>query len=148
MVRVGLIGFGLAGQAFHAPVIRAVPGMELASIVERSTMRAREKYPDVRVVRTVEELLADNDIQLCVVATPNDSHFELARACLLAGRDVVVDKPFAPTLTESEELVRLAEDRGRLITVYLERRWDGDFGTVKKIVQSRRLGTVVEYECR
>jgi predicted dehydrogenase len=122
--------------------------MELASIVERSTMRAREKYPDVRVVRTVEELLADNDIQLCVVATPNDSHFELARACLLAGRDVVVDKPFAPTLTESEELVRLAEERGRLITVYLERRWDGDFGTVKKIVQSRRLGTVVEYECR
>jgi predicted dehydrogenase len=148
MVRVGLIGFGLAGQAFHAPVIRAVPGMELACIVERSGTRAREKYPDVRVARTVEELLADEEIQLCVVATPNDSHFELARACLLAGRDVVVDKPFAPTLRESDELVRLAADRGRLITVYVERRWDGDFGTVKKIVQSGRLGTVVEYECR
>jgi len=148
MVRVGLIGFGLAGQAFHAPVIRAVPGMELACIVERSGTRAREKYPDVRVARTVEELLADKEIQLCVVATPNDSHFELARACLLAGRDVVVDKPFSPTLRESDELVRLAADRGRLITVYVERRWDGDFGTVKKIVQSGRLGTVVEYECR
>jgi len=148
MVRVGLIGFGLAGQAFHAPVIRAVPGMELACIVERSGTRAREKYPEVRVVRTVDELLADKEIQLCVVATPNDSHFELARACLLAGRDVVVDKPFAPTLRESEELVRLAADHGRLITVYVERRWDGDFGTVKKIVQSGRLGTVVEYECR
>ena len=148
MVRVGLIGFGLAGQAFHAPVIRAVPGMELACIVERSGTRAREKYPDVRVARTVEELLADEEIQLCVVATPNDSHFELARACLLAGRDVVVDKPFAPTLRESDDLVRLAADRGRLITVYVERRWDGDFGTVKKIVQSGRLGTVVEYECR
>jgi scyllo-inositol 2-dehydrogenase (NADP+) len=148
MVRVGLIGFGLAGQAFHAPVIRAVPGMELACIVERSGTRAREKYPDVRVVRTVEELLADKEIQLCVVATPNDSHFALARACLLAGRDVVVDKPFAPTLRESEELVRLAAELGRLITVYVERRWDGDFGTVKKIVQSGRLGTVVEYECR
>lgn len=148
MVRVGLIGFGLAGQAFHAPVIRAVPGMELACILERRGTRAREKYPDVRVARTLEELLADKGIQLCVVATPNDSHFELAQACLLAGRDVVVDKPFAPTLKESEELVRLAAERGRLITVYQERRWDGDFGTVKKIVQSGTLGKVVEYECR
>ena len=148
MVRVGLIGFGLAGQAFHAPVIRGVPGMELACIVERRGARAREKYPEVRVARTLEELLADEEIQLCVVATPNDSHFELARACLLAGRDVVVDKPFAPTLRESEELVRLAAERGRLITVYQDRRWDGDFGTVKKIVASGRLGTVAEYECR
>ena len=148
MVRVGLIGFGLAGRAFHAPVIRGVPEMELACIVERSRTHAREKYPDVRVVRTLEELLADKEIQLCVIATPNDSHFELARACLLAGRHVVVDKPFAPTLRESEELVRLAAEYGRLITVYHERRWDGDFGTVKKIVQSGRLGTVVEYECR
>jgi len=148
MVRVGLIGFGLAGQAFHAPVIRGVTGMELACILERRGTRAREKYPDVRVVRSLEELLADKEIQLCVIATPNDSHFELARACLLAGRDVVVDKPFAPTLAESEELVRLASDRGRLITVYQDRRWDGDFQTVKKIVESGRLGTVVEYECR
>ena len=148
MVRVGLIGFGLAGQAFHAPVIRGVPEMELACIVERRSSRAREKYPDVRLARTVEELLADKEIQLCVIATPNDSHFELARTCLLAGRDVVVDKPFAPTLRESEELVRLAAECGRLITVYQERRWDGDFGTVKKIVQSGRLGTIVEYECR
>jgi scyllo-inositol 2-dehydrogenase (NADP+) len=148
MVRVGLIGFGLAGQAFHAPVISAVPGMELACILERRGTRAREKYPEVRVARSIEELLSDRGIQLCVVATPNDSHFELARACLLAGRDVVVDKPFAPTLRESEELVRLAAERGRLITVYLERRCDGDFGTVKKIVQSGALGTVVEYECR
>ena len=148
MVRVGLIGFGLAGQAFHAPVIRGVPEMELACIVERRSSRAREKYPDVRLARTVEELLADKEIQLCVIATPNDSHFELARTCLLAGRDVVVDKPFAPTLRESEELVRLAAECGRLITVYQERRWDGDFETVKKIVQSGRLGTIVEYECR
>jgi predicted dehydrogenase len=148
MVRVGLIGFGLAGRAFHAPVIRSAPGMDLACIVERNSTHAREKYPDVRIARTLEELLADKEIQLCVIATPNDSHFELARACLLAGRHVVVDKPFAPTLRESEELVRLAAECGRLITVYQERRWDGDFGTVKKIVQSGSLGTVVEYECR
>ncbi|HWW16815.1 MAG TPA: Gfo/Idh/MocA family oxidoreductase [Candidatus Dormibacteraeota bacterium] len=148
MVRVGLIGFGLAGQAFHAPVIRGVPGMELACILERRGTRAQEKYPDVRVARALDEMLADKTIQLCVVATPNDSHFELARDCLLAGRDVVVDKPFAPTLRESAELVRLAAERGRLITVYQDRRWDGDFATLKKIVQSGRLGTVVEYEAR
>jgi scyllo-inositol 2-dehydrogenase (NADP+) len=148
MVRVGLIGFGLAGQAFHAPVIRGVPGMELACILERRGTRAQEKYPQVRVARTLDELLADKEIQLCVIATPNDSHFELTKACLLAGRDVVVDKPFAPTLGESEELVRLAAERGRLITVYQDRRWDGDFGTVKNILASGKLGKVVEYECR
>jgi scyllo-inositol 2-dehydrogenase (NADP+) len=148
MVRVGLIGFGMAGQAFHAPVIRGVAQMELACILERRGARAQEKYPEVRVARTLDELLADKQIQLCVIATPNDSHFELARACLLAGRDVVVDKPFAPTLAEAEELVRLAAQHGRLITVYQDRRWDGDFGTVKQLVRSGRLGTIAEYECR
>ena len=148
MVRVGLIGFGLAGQAFHAPVIRGVQGMELACILERRGSRSREKYPDVRTARTINELLSDPTIQLCVIATPNESHFELARACLLAGRDVVVDKPFAPTLAESEQLVQLAKERGGLITVYQDRRWDGDFQTVQKIVRSGRLGKIVEYECR
>jgi scyllo-inositol 2-dehydrogenase (NADP+) len=148
MVRVGLIGFGLAGQAFHAPVIQGVSGMELACILERRGARARERYPEVRVVRSLDEMLADKDIQLCVIATPNDSHFEYAQACLLAGRDVVVDKPFTPTLAESEELVRLAAEHGRVITVYQDRRWDGDFGTVKKLVASGQLGTIVEYEAR
>ncbi|MGB0010105.1 MAG: Gfo/Idh/MocA family oxidoreductase [Candidatus Sulfotelmatobacter sp.] len=138
----------MAGQAFHAPVIRGVAGMELACILERRGTRAQEKYPATRVVRTLDEMLADKQIQLCVIATPNDSHFDLARACLLADRDVVVDKPFAPTLRESEGLVRLAAERGRLITVYQDRRWDGDFGTIKKLVQSGRLGSVAEYECR
>jgi scyllo-inositol 2-dehydrogenase (NADP+) len=148
MVRVGLIGFGMAGQSFHAPVIRGVKGMELACILERKGSRAQERYPDVRVARTLDELLEDRQIQLCVIATPNGSHFELAQACLLAGRDVVVDKPFAPTLAEAEELVRLAANCGRLITVFQDRRWDGDFGTIKKIVHSARLGKIVEYECR
>jgi predicted dehydrogenase len=148
MVRVGVIGFGLAGQAFHAAVIRGVEGMELACILERKGNKVQEKYPHVRVARNLEEILSDPSIQLCVIATPNDSHFEFAQACLLAGRDVVVDKPFAPTMRECEELVKLAAQQGKLITVYQDRRFDGDFSTVKKLVQSRRLGTVVEYECR
>jgi predicted dehydrogenase len=148
MVRVGLIGFGLAGQAFHAPVICGVEDMELACILERRGTLAQEKYPGVRVARTLDELLADKKIQLCVIATPNDSHFDLAQACLLADRNVVVDKPFAPTLRESEELVHLAAERGRIITVYQDRRWDGDFSTVKNLVQAGRLGVIVEYEAR
>jgi len=148
MVRVGLIGFGMAGQSFHAPVIRGVEGMQLACILERHGTRAQEKYPQVRVARTLEELLTDQTIQLCVVATPNDSHFEYAKACLLADRHVVVDKPFTPTLSEASQLVHLAKEQGRLITVYQDRRWDGDFGTIKQIVHSGRLGNIVEYECR
>jgi predicted dehydrogenase len=148
MVKVGLIGFGMSGQTFHAPVIRGVPGMELACILERTGRRAQDLYPGVRVARTIEELLSDSQIRLCVIATPNDSHFELAKACLAAGRDVVVDKPLAPSFAQAEELVRLAAAHGRLITVFQERRWDGDFRTVKKILAAGRLGRVVEYECR
>jgi scyllo-inositol 2-dehydrogenase (NADP+) len=148
MVRVGLIGFGLAGQAFHAPVIRGVPGMELACILERHGSNAKQKYPEVRVARTLDEMLSDKTIGLIVVATPNDSHYSYTETCLEAGRDVVVDKPFTPTMAEAEQLVRLAADRGRLVTVYQDRRWDGAFLTVKKLLSSGALGTVAEYESR
>jgi len=148
MVRVGLIGFGLAGQAFHAPVIRGVEGMELACILERHTSNAQQRYPNVRVARTLDEMLSDKTIGLCVVATPNDSHFSYTKACLEADRDVVVDKPLTPTMAEAEQLVRLAANRGRLLTVYQDRRWDGAFLTVKKLVNSGMLGEVAEYEAR
>lgn len=148
MLRVGLIGFGLAGQAFHAPMIRGVRGMELACILERHTDNARRRYPEVRVARTLDEMLSDHSIQLCVVATPNDSHFSYTQACLEAGRHVVVDKPFTPTMREAQQLVALAADRKRLITVYQDRRWDGAFLTVKKLIHSGALGAVAEYEAR
>lgn len=148
MVRVGVIGFGLAGQAFHASVIQGVAGMELACIVERHGSRARETYPSVRVARTLDELLSDKTIGLCVVATPNESHFDLTRACLLAGRDVVVDKPFTPTLAEAVTLVELAAREKRLLTVYQDRRWDGVFRTVRKLLDAGTLGDIVEYESR
>jgi scyllo-inositol 2-dehydrogenase (NADP+) len=148
MVRVGLIGFGLAGQAFHAPVIRGVAGMELACILERHTSRAKERYPQVRIARTLDELLADETINLCVVATPNDSHFSYAKACLEAGRHVVVDKPLTPTMAEAEQLVRLAAEHGLLLTVYQDRRFDGIFHTIKKLAASGALGSIAEYEAR
>jgi len=148
MVRVGLIGFGLAGQAFHAPMIRGVKGIELACVLERRTSVAQQRYPEVRIARSLDEMLSDDTINLCVVATPNDTHFSYTEACLNAGRHVVVDKPFTPTMAEAEQLVRLAADRKLLLTVYQDRRWDGAFLTVKKLVSSGALGTVKEYESR
>src|SRR5256885_6190518 len=94
MIEVGLIGFGLAGRAFHAPVIRAVPGLHLAAILQRTGTEAAEEYPDVRIVRSLDELLSISEIRLIVIATPNETHYSFARQCLEAGRDVVVDKPF------------------------------------------------------
>jgi scyllo-inositol 2-dehydrogenase (NADP+) len=148
MVRVGLIGFGLAGQAFHAPMIRGVKGMELSCILERRTDNAKQRYPEVRIARNLDELLSDKSINLVVVATPNDSHCSYAKTILEAGRHVVVDKPLSPTMKEAEELVRLAAQRKKLFSVYQDRRWDGAFITVKKLVQSGVLGTVMEYQAR
>jgi scyllo-inositol 2-dehydrogenase (NADP+) len=146
MVRVGLIGFGLAGQSFHAPIIRSVPGLELACILERRGSLAHQKYPEVRIARTLEDLLTDEQMRLCVIATPNASHFDLARRCLLAGRDVVIDKPFATNSGDALQLIELAEKNGRLLTVYQNRRLDGDFLTVRKLLASGVLGRVVSYE--
>lgn len=148
MLKVGLIGFGLAGQSFHAPSLCTTSGVELACILERSGSVAKNKHPDARVARSLDELLSDEHIQLCVVATPNASHFEIAKRCLEAGRHVVVDKPFVPTLAEAEELVRISERQRCLLTVYHSRRFDGDFQTVIKLLESDVLGEVAEYEVR
>src|ERR1700674_5275750 len=146
MIDVGLIGFGLAGRAFHAPVIRAVPGLRLAAILQRSGTQAAEQYPDVRIVRSVEELLSVESIRLVVIATPNDTHYSLARACLAAGRDVVVDKPFTTTLEEAKTLVQFAKDSHRLLTVYQNRRYDGDFAAIRQLVAEGTLGRIVRLE--
>jgi scyllo-inositol 2-dehydrogenase (NADP+) len=146
MLRVGLIGFGLAGQVFHAPVVSAVEGLELACILEPRASLAQQKYPNVRVARTLEELLDDREIRLCVIATPNSTHFDLAKRCMLAGRDVVVDKPLAITVQEAAELIRIAKANGRILSPFQNRRWDGDYLTVKKLLASGRLGRVVDYE--
>lgn len=145
-INVGLVGFGFAGRTFHAPVIRAVAGLRLTTILQRRGDDAAKAYPDVRVARTLEELLASDSIQLVVIATPNTSHFDLARQCLLAGRDVVIDKPFATTYAEAAELVALAEQCGRLLSVYQSRRFDGDFKTVRNLIASEAFGRIVLFE--
>jgi scyllo-inositol 2-dehydrogenase (NADP+) len=145
-IRVGLIGFGFAGRIFHANAIAAVEGLELAAIVQRSGSEATLAFPHAKIMTSVEALLEDSTIQLVVVATPNASHLPIAKQCLLADRDVVIDKPFAVTSIEAAELIRLARLRGRLLSVYQNRRWDGDFLTVRKLLDSDRLGRLVMFE--
>jgi scyllo-inositol 2-dehydrogenase (NADP+) len=146
MIDVGLVGFGLAGRAFHAPVIRAVPGLRLAAILERRGSEAARAYPDVRIVRSLEELLAIPEIRLVVIATPNETHCAFARQCLAAGRDVIVDKPFTTTFEEAVDLVQLANETGRLLTVYQNRRYDGDFQAILELMGSGALGRIVRFE--
>ena len=144
MLNVGLVGFGFAGQVFHAPVIRAVDGLFLTTIVQRHGP-PDPRYPDVEFVHSVDEMLK-RKLDLVVVATPNTSHHPIAKQCLLAGHHVVVDKPFTPTLAEAEDLVQTAKQQQRLITVYQDRRYTGDFATVQKIVGEGTLGRVVLFE--
>ena len=132
MLNVGLVGFGFGGQVFHAPIIRAVAGLHLTTIVRRNGA-SDPRYPDVTFVRSVDELLA-RPIDLVVVVTSNTSHHPIARQCLLAGRHVVVDKPFTTTVAEAEDLVQLAKQNGRVLSVYQERRYTGDFVTVQRVV--------------
>ena len=146
MIDVGLVGFGFAGRVFHAPVISAVPGLNLRAIVQRSGDDAGKLYPEARVVRSIGELLAIDEIKLVVIATPNTSHYPLAKQCLLAGRNVVVDKPFTTTNAEAAELTALAKDRGLLLTVYQNLRFNGDFRTIRQLTESGRLGRIALYE--
>lgn len=137
MLNVGLVGFGFAGKVFHAPIIRAVEGLRLTAIVQRSG--------GSDFLHSVDDLLS-RAIDLVVIATPNTSHHPIAKQCLLAGRHVVIDKPFATTVAEAEELVQLATEKQRVLSVYQNRRYVGDFVTLQRLVAEGTLGRIVAYE--
>jgi scyllo-inositol 2-dehydrogenase (NADP+) len=145
MVRVGLIGFGLAGASFHAPLIAAVAGMELAAI---ATSRPTDRYPAATCHADPAALIADDSLDLIVVATPNDSHAPLAQAAIAAGRHVVVDKPLAIDDADAVALVQLANAAGRKLSVFHNRRWDSDFLTIERLLREDALGEVMLTEFR
>jgi len=148
MIRVGLIGFGLAGRVFHAPLISSVEGLELAAVLERSSNKAVERYPGIVVYRSLDEMLADGSLDLYVVATPNATHFDVASRILTSGRPVVVDKPMAITSPQIAELIRVAGEKNLLLAPFHNRRWDGDFLTIEKLLNEGCLGRLVEFESR
>lgn len=143
--RVGLLGWGNAGRFFHAPLIHAVPGLDLATIVT-SRPGVQEQYPGVRIATTVDSVLNDATIDLVVVATPHKLHAPHAQAALAAGKHVVVEKPLATSAAEAEALIAETRAANRLLAAYHNRRWDGDFMTVQKLVASGLLGDLYAYE--
>jgi Predicted dehydrogenases and related proteins len=150
-VNVGLIGFGMAGQVFHAPVISAVEGLRLHKVSARKTEHLKmlsERFPEVIPVGSAEEIIYADDVELVVIATSNDMHYPLAKAALQAAKHVVVEKPFTNATAEADELIALADQQNRLLTVHHNARWNSDYLTVKKVVESGRLGRLVSFEAR
>jgi scyllo-inositol 2-dehydrogenase (NADP+) len=151
-IRVALIGYGLGGRSFHAPFIATTPGMKLTSIVTGDADRqrdARAEHPGARVIASADELfLGDHDADLIVISTPNKTHVPLAMAAAAHGFACLVDKPLATTADDARRLVDVARDRGTFLTVYQNRRWDGDFLTIRKLIGEGKFGFVHRFESR
>lgn len=148
LVKTGLCAFGMSGKIFHAPFLKEHPGFFLSAVVERSKEDSKEKYPEAAIYRSVEEMLQQADIELVVVNTPVQTHFEYARMALEAGKNVIVEKPFTVNVAEAEELVRLAEEKSLFLSVYQNRRFDRDYLQVQKIMNEGKLGSIKEAEIR
>jgi predicted dehydrogenase len=146
MIRVGLVGFGLGGRVFHAPLISSVEGLQLAAIVERGSGKAAERYPGIAIHRSLDALLEDQSLNLIVISTPSGTHVELARQALQARRNVVVDKPLALASAQVAELTALASSRGLLLAPFHNRRWDSDFQTIQKLLREGSLGRLVHFQ--
>lgn len=150
-LRVALVGYGLAGRVFHAPVISAVPELSLAVVITGDADRAdqlRRRYPDTAVAPSLQVLTERDAIDLVVVATPSHTHVPLVRTAIESGWAVVVDKPMATAGHQVAELAELARERGVLLTAFQNRRWDGDFRTVQSLVASGELGELLRLESR
>jgi len=144
----GLLSYGMSGRIFHAPFLTSNPGFTFKAVVERREKKAGKRYPDVFSYDSVEELLQDNEIELVVVNTPNDTHVELAMRALNAGKHVLLEKPAAATSAEVKIMFDLARKVNRHLMLYQNRRWDSGFLQVKEIIESGRLGELIEVHFR
>ena len=145
-IKTAICSFGMSGRVFHAPFLHANPGFELYSVWEREKNLAAAIYPEIRTCRTLQELLADPATELVIVNTPNYTHYDYTKQALQAGKHVIVEKPFTITEAQGLELIELAKQAGKKLSSYQSRRFDSDFRTVRRIVQSGVLGTIVEAE--
>lgn len=145
-IKTGLCSYGHSGYAFHAPFIHIHPGFELTAVVERSKHLTQQRYPYVKIYGDISTLMADTSLELIVVNTPNYTHYEYTKAALLAGKNVIVEKPFTVTVAQGEELLQLAASKKLLLSVYQNRRYDSDYKIVRKVVEDGLLGDVLEVE--
>lgn len=146
VINAALCSFGMSGKVFHAPFLKVHTGFTFYAVWERTKNEAAALYPGVKTYRTYEELLGDTAIDLVIVNTPNYTHYDYAKKALLAGKHVVVEKPFTVSVTEAEELAALAQQKGKMVSVYQNRRYDSDYKTVKKVLEEGWLGDIVEVE--
>ena len=145
-INTALLSFGMSGQVFHAPFLNVHKGFNLYGVWERTKNLAQEKYPSIKTFRSLDDLLNDESIELVVVNTPSVTHYEYAKASLEANKNVIVEKPFTSTVEEGEELITLAKQKGNLLSVYQNRRYDSDYKAIKKVVDEHLLGTLIEAE--
>ncbi|WP_017730785.1 oxidoreductase [Nafulsella turpanensis] len=145
-IQTAIVAFGLSGKAFHAPFIAANPTFRLRKVVERHREDSASIYPEVAVCRSLNAVLEDAAIELVVITTPNTFHYSMARQALEAGKHVVLEKPFTVTLEEAQGLIQLAKEQQKMLTVFHNRRWDGDFLTVKQLLDKKMIGKPVEFE--
>lgn len=145
-IKTGIVSFGISSKTFHAPFLSTVPGYTFSAVVERTTNEAEKIYPAVKTYRSIEELLKDDELELIIITSPNETHFPFAEMALRAGKHVVVEKPFTNTSEEAMELVDLAKKTGKICSVYQNRRYVADFLTMKQIYQQGLLGELHEFE--
>lgn len=146
-VKTGLVGFGMSAKVFHAPFLRISSEYDIVAVFERNHADAQTVFPNAHIVRTLEEMLSDDSIELIVITTPNETHFPYAKAALEAGKHVILEKPFTTTSEEAGQLIHLARQQQRILSVYQNRRYASDFLTIKEIVlQKKLLGDVHEFE--
>lgn len=146
IIKVGLVGYGISAKVFHAPFIATNKNYQLVSVVERHKEESKEKFPNVQVVRSMEELLQNDSIDLVVITTPNETHFPYAKAALEAGKHVVLEKPVCNTSEEAKQLMEIAKRAGKVLSVYQNRRYVSDFLTIKDILDKQLLGDVHTFE--
>ena len=145
-INIALIGYGFVGKTFHAPLIQSIEGLTLAVVSSHDEEKVKRDLPDVLVVATPEEAIQHPDVDLVVIASPNATHAPLAALALNAGKHVVVDKPFTLDMQEARELIALADEKQRLLSVFHNRRWDSDFLGIKQVIEEGRLGKVKLFE--
>jgi len=147
-VIAGILSYGMSGRIFHAPFLETNTRFKLRAVVERSKKVAQQRYPGLISYDDVDALLDDKEIELVIVNTPNQTHFEYAKNALLKGKHVLIEKPCAATAAEAKELFEIGEKQGKYVMVFQNRRWDSDYKLVKRIVESGVLGEVIEFHVR
>ena len=145
VIRVGVAGYGKAAKFFHIPFVTTMKEFKLTAILQRSIDEAKNAFPHVNVVSSIDELVQLDDVDLVIVTTPNATHFDFAAKAMRAGKHVVVDKPFTNTLEEASELMRIATETGRVLSVFQNRRYASDFITMRELIDKKLLGDVHEF---